>query len=254
MPDNEENTSILDVRNVCVSYGKFVAVANVSFTVPRGVIYGVIGPNGAGKSSLMKVLSGQCHARTGRILFRGRDITHKSPQERRRLGLSRSFQTSRIFPDLSVRDQLILASQALGRSRYRLYDEFGADPASNRDASDVISLLNIKDLSDVAGRNLSYADQRRLEVGLALVGSPDLLLLDEPSSGMSRDESQAFAALLHKVHEETGDTVVAVEHDLEVVQQIADEVLVMHQGSLLLQGNAQAVMSDPQVRKVYLGV
>lgn len=218
-------------------YGGFSALRDVSLSVPSGEIRGLIGPNGAGKSTLIDVLSGRAKHWSGKVLVDGQDISACSPRARRKLGMARSFQRTSIFPTRTVRDQLELASHW--------------DSGSN--VEEVLTQLNLAELQHQSANELSYGEQRRLDLALALIGRPHVLLLDEPAAGLTMHESLDLAHLLRDLVKRWGITVLLVEHDMDVVFSICDRITVLNLGELLVEGSAQDVRTSPLVISAYLG-
>jgi branched-chain amino acid transport system ATP-binding protein len=218
-------------------YGGFAALDDVSIRIQRGEIRGLIGPNGAGKSTLMDLLSGRFAAAGGTVRLEGRDISRLPARARRRAGLARSFQRTNIFPDLSVGEQIRLAARATAA-------DTGAE---------VMQALGLTALAAQRAADISYGDQRRLDLALALVGRPRVLLLDEPAAGLAMGESLALAALLRDLAARWQVTVVIVEHDMDVVFAICDSLTVLHLGRVLAEGTPDAVRAMPAVVTAYLG-
>jgi branched-chain amino acid transport system ATP-binding protein len=218
-------------------FGGFTALHGVDIAVPRGEIRGLIGPNGAGKSTLIDVLSGRAPDNIGRVLLNGQDISLLSPQQRRRMGLARSFQSTNIFPELTVAEQLNVASWAVNAI----------------DVDEILAALNLAALSDMPAAAISYGDQRRLDLALALVGRPSVLLLDEPAAGLTMEESLALAAILRDLATRWGVTVLLVEHDMQVVFSVCDRISVLHLGRALAEGTVAEVRANKRVVEAYLG-
>jgi branched-chain amino acid transport system ATP-binding protein len=218
-------------------FGGFTALHGVDIAVPRGEIRGLIGPNGAGKSTLIDVLSGRAPDNIGRVLLNGQDISLLSPQQRRRMGLARSFQSTNIFPELTVAEQLNVASWAVNAI----------------DVDEILAALNLTALSDMPAAAISYGDQRRLDLALALVGRPSVLLLDEPAAGLTMEESLALAAILRDLATRWGVTVLLVEHDMQVVFSVCDRISVLHLGRALAEGTVAEVRANKRVVEAYLG-
>jgi branched-chain amino acid transport system ATP-binding protein len=218
-------------------YGGFAALKDVDIAVRLGEIRGLIGPNGAGKSTLIDVLSGRANRQTGRVVLQGRDISALKPQHRRRLGLARSFQRTNIFPGLSVEQQLRIASWAVPEGQI----------------DEVMSELNLTALAKFPAGEISYGDQRRLDLALALVGRPRVLLLDEPAAGLTMDESLALAHTLRDLANRWGVTVLLVEHDMQVVFGICDSITVLQLGQVLAEGSVAEIRADQRVVTAYLG-
>ena len=221
-------------------YGGFSAVDGVDIQVRRGEIHGLIGPNGAGKSTLIEILSGRGGGRSsGTVRLNGRDITHMRPGRRRHLGLSRSFQRTSIFPTLTVREQLLVAARKIA--------------ATEGDIERLIDELDLAGIADRVAETTSYGDQRRIDLALALVGRPSVLLLDEPASGLTASESLRLAEHLLALVSNWQVTVLIVEHDMEVVFRICNRITVMHSGRRLAEGEPERIRSDARVIDAYLG-
>ncbi len=241
---------ILEVRDLTVKFGALLAVNEVSFAVRRGAITSVIGPNGAGKSTLFNLVSGAIRPRSGTVLLDGRDVTGERPEMLVRRGVSRSFQITNVFPELTVRENLRLAAQVLEpRSKALL-----PTAASGRALQRVDELLHSFRLrgreSELAGF-LSHGEQRRLEIAVAVACRPRLLLLDEPTQGMSHADTKDTASLIREISEEM--TVLLIEHDIDLVMELSEHVMVMHQGRKLAEGSPAEVRGDPAVEAAYFG-
>jgi branched-chain amino acid transport system ATP-binding protein len=218
-------------------FGGFSALKGVDLAVPRGQIRGLIGPNGAGKSTLIDVLSGRAAHWSGSVKMFGADISAMTAQQRRRVGLARSFQRTNIFPDLTVIDQLELAARA----------------AETPNIDEIMAELNLTALAFRRAADISYGDQRRLDLALALIGRPKILLLDEPAAGLSIKESLELAHCLKDLAARWGVTVLLVEHDMEVVFSICDRITVLHLGAILAEGTPDQIRGIPEVVTAYLG-
>jgi len=218
-------------------FGGFTALNGVDIAVRAGEIRGLIGPNGAGKSTLIDVLSGRAPDRDGQVLLNGEDISRLTPQQRRKRGLARSFQRTNIFPELTVEQQLHIASWAVNAA----------------DVREVLDALGLAALADIPAAEISYGDQRRLDLALALVGRPSVLLLDEPAAGLTMEESLALARILRDLASRWGVTVLLVEHDMQVVFSICDRISVLHLGNALAEGTVAEIRADQRVVAAYLG-
>ncbi len=218
-------------------FGGFVALNKVSIAVPEGQIRGLIGPNGAGKSTLIDVLSGRAANWSGQVRLFGEDISPLSAQQRRRIGLARSFQRTNIFPDLGVGEQLDLAARR----------------AEQPNVGEVLRELGLMPYAHQRAADISYGDQRRLDLGLALIGRPRVLLLDEPAAGLTVQESMDMAEMLRDLAQRWGVTVLIVEHDMDVVFSICQHITVLHLGRVLADGPPQEIKKIPEVITAYLG-
>jgi branched-chain amino acid transport system ATP-binding protein len=219
------------------NYGGFYALDGVRIEVPPGEIRGLIGPNGAGKSTLIDVLSGRALSSGGVVRLHGEDISTLTVQQRRARGVARSFQKTNIFPDLTVYDQL----------------EIAANKAETPNLNEVLRELGLEALADMRAADISYGDQRRLDLALALIGRPRVLLLDEPAAGLSIKESMALAELLRSLAARWHVTVLLVEHDMDVVFSICDRITVLHLGKVLAEGTPEEIRRVPEVVTAYLG-
>ena len=242
---------MLEVRNVWRAFDGFQAVAGVSLSVSRGQIAAIIGPNGAGKTTFFNLITGHLRPDRGAVLLEGRDITGLPPHDVCRLGMGRSFQRTNIFPRLTVFQNV---QAALISHRRRGLDLFGRVERLYRDETE--ALLASLDLLDRAGEMsgfLSHGAQKQLELGIVLASEPRLLLLDEPTAGMSAVETRDTIRLISRLAAERELTLLFTEHDMEVVFSIAQKLTVLHQGRVIAEGAPAEVRGDPEVRRVYLG-
>jgi len=243
--------AILEIRNLHRHFGGIAAINGLSMTLSENELQSVIGPNGAGKTTLFNVITGRLHASSGQVFYEGQEITNKPPDEIVRLGIGRTFQKSSIFPGHTVFENLRIARQAkLGGSR-RIFSSKTRLNQVNDDTWQILERLRLADQAKTIASTLSHGDQRVMEIGIALAGSPRLLLLDEPTAGMSLRETERTAELIRNLAKEL--TVVLVEHDMEVVMSISDRISVMHQGSLIAEGTPVEIQSNELVREAYLG-
>jgi branched-chain amino acid transport system ATP-binding protein len=243
---------LLFIERLHRQFGALVAVAGVSLTVAAAERRAIIGPNGAGKTTLFNLITGQLAPSGGRIVFEGRPITGLPPHAVARRGISRSFQRTNLFPKLDVLENLRLAAAADGRGSYNVLG-FGAvrraaQVERAQDAAEAVGLA--ERLGAIAG-SLSYGEQRQLEVGVALATSPKLLMLDEPTAGMSPEETLRMTRMLAGLPRSV--TILIIEHDMDVVSSLADRVTVLHYGEVLTEGTFDEVKADPRVYEVYLG-
>lgn len=231
------NACALEGIGITRSFGGFFALKGVNISVPAGEIRGIIGPNGAGKSTLMDILSGRTECRSGKVRMFGADISASSVQQRRRAGLARSFQRTNIFPQLTVFEQLEIASRT----------------TEIANVEEIMAELTLTALAHRPALEISYGDQRRLDLALALIGRPRILLLDEPAAGLSIKESLGLAHTLKDLAMRWGVTVLLVEHDMDVVFTICDRITVLHLGTILAEGTPEEIRRMPDVVTAYLG-
>jgi branched-chain amino acid transport system ATP-binding protein len=229
--------SLLQASGVTVRYGAVTAVDAVDFEVVAGSLHGVIGPNGAGKSTFMDALSGRRRLSAGKILFDGDEITRRSPTWRRLRGISRSFQQTSVFAAMTVRAQL----------------EMVARKTRERDLDVVIDALALREHLDARCDSISYGDQRRVDIGMALVGHPRVVLLDEPGAGLAADESARMLDHVRDLCTEWNVAAVLVEHDVDGVFRVCDRVTVLNLGKILATGAPAEVRANPHVVEAYLG-
>jgi branched-chain amino acid transport system ATP-binding protein len=242
---------ILTLSNVVVAFDALRAVDGVSLSVPRGQRRAIIGPNGAGKTTLFNAIAGIMPPTGGRIAFDGHDITRLPPHRRAHLGVSRTFQITNLFPSLSVQDNMVLALR--GRSR-RKFSLFGKPDADSTEASQIVAALDavrIAARADVLVKDLSYGEQRQLEIALSLVTSPRLLLLDEPAAGLSPSERSMVAGIIRSLDRDI--TVVLIEHDMDLALGLVDLVTCMVEGRVLVEQSPDEIRRNKQVQEVYLG-
>jgi branched-chain amino acid transport system ATP-binding protein len=242
---------LLRVERVAKSFAGFMAVKDVDLTLEKGQMAGIIGPNGAGKSTLFNLITGHLQPDSGQVLLEGRDITGVQPHDACRMGLGRSFQRTNIFPKLTVFQNLqaaLLVHKGRGGNFWTRSESLYRD-----DTEALLASVGLRDQANTLGGTLSYGNQKQLELGLALASEPRVLLLDEPTAGMSASETHDTIRLLERIAEERALTLLFTEHDMEVVFGIAQKIAVLHQGRLIAEGAPQEVRSDPEVRRVYLG-
>jgi branched-chain amino acid transport system ATP-binding protein len=242
---------LLEVRRLFKHFGGVVATDRLDLAVREGGVHALIGPNGAGKTTLIAQICGEVAPDSGQILFAGRDITKLPGHARVALGLGRSFQITRIFRGLAVRDNIALAVQARSGSSMRFWRPVAAERALAEESDAVLAGLGMGVSAGRAAGSLPHADQRRLEVALALACRPRLLLLDEPLAGMGAEDAQAMIGLIAQLKQRT--TILMVEHDMDAVFRLADVISVLVGGAVIASGTPQAIRDDPEVRRAYLG-
>jgi branched-chain amino acid transport system ATP-binding protein len=241
---------IIEAKDVHVQFGGFSALSNVSLALKRGQLASIIGPNGAGKSTLFNVLSGSLKPTSGAVFALGRDVT-RLPQHRiTRLGVAKSFQITSVFPQLTVLDNVRIALQGMGR-RF----DFWTQRAGMRDqiarAEEILDLVGLKERAERAAGTLAHGEQRSLEIAMALASSPKALLLDEPTAGMSPEETRGMMDLIVRLAADK--TVILVEHKMKLIMGVSDRIVVLHHGEVIADGTPADIRADAEVRRVYLG-
>jgi branched-chain amino acid transport system ATP-binding protein len=242
---------MLQVESLTKSFDDFMAVKGANLTVGKGEIVAVIGPNGAGKTTLFNLITGALKRDRGRIIFKGEDISELPPYEICKKGISRSYQIVNIFPRLSVFGNVQVAVLSHERRSSNLFR-----PAQNMAVEETRSILQTVGLSDKEGSmagSLSHGDQKILEIAIALGNEPELLILDEPTAGMSPEETLATMELVKRLAHERGLTILFCEHDMDIVFSIAQSIMVMRHGQTIIQGNLEEVRNNREVQEAYLG-
>jgi len=242
---------ILTLSDVVVAFDALRAVDGVSLTVPRGQRRAIIGPNGAGKTTLFNAIAGILPPTAGRIAFDGHDVTRLPPHRRARLGVSRTFQITNLFPHLSVADNMLLALRGRSRRKFSLFGKPDMDSAEAPQVAAALEAVRIAARADVMVKDLSYGEQRQLEIALSLVASPRLLLLDEPAAGLSPSERTMVAGIIRSLERDI--TVVLIEHDMDLALGLVDLVTCMFEGRVLVEQSPDEIRRNKQVQEVYLG-
>jgi branched-chain amino acid transport system ATP-binding protein len=243
--------ALLEVRGLQKSFGALMATANVDLDVHKGEAHAVIGPNGAGKTTLIAQLAGELKPDAGSITFLGRDITHLPIHKRSSLGVARSFQITSIFKSFTVLDNVALSVQSRVGHSFRFWRNARGVSQLRGPAREILEKLELAERSEEIAGNLSYGEQRKVEIAMALAARPKLLLLDEPTAGMGGEESERMVALLHRLKGELA--LVMVEHDMDAVFSLADRITVLVYGRVIVAGSPDEVRAHEEVRKAYLG-
>jgi branched-chain amino acid transport system ATP-binding protein len=241
----------LETQEIIKDFGKLRAVDRVSLEIVQGDIHAIIGPNGAGKSTYFNLVTGYHRATSGKVLFKGEEITGLPAYKRCKLGITRSFQITSIYPKLTVYESVLMALFSHRKVTLNCFR-----PATEFFKEEVWQILEDVGLADQAkrsGDSISHGDKKRLELAVTLGTEPELLLLDEPTCGMSPEETETTMALINKLSKDRGITILFTEHDMGVVFGIARRISVLHQGTLIADGSPQEVRTSEEVQKVYLG-
>jgi branched-chain amino acid transport system ATP-binding protein len=246
-----ESTAALHLHDVRKSFGRTSIINGVNLTIGAGERHAIIGPNGAGKSTLFNLISGRFPLTSGRIELHGEDITGLEAEKINRKGLSRSFQITNIFPRLSVYENIRCAVLWSMGYRYSFWHRVGALKDARERADEVVERIGMAKRRDRMAGVLTYAEQRALEIGVTIAGGANVILLDEPTAGMSRSETDDAVNLIRKVTE--GRTLVMVEHDMSVVFNLADRISVLVYGEVIATGTPEEIRANPAVQEAYLG-
>jgi branched-chain amino acid transport system ATP-binding protein len=241
----------VSLRDVHKGFGRTQIIRGVSLDIPRGQRHAMIGPNGAGKTTLFNLISGRFPVSSGTIELHGRSIHGRAPHEINRLGLSRSFQITSIFPRLTVFENIRCGLLWARGYRYSFWHLLGSERALNEETDRLLERLNLQNRRSIPAGLLSYAEQRALEIGITVAGGAEIILLDEPTAGMSHSETEYAVALIRSVSE--GKTLLVVEHDMNVVFGLAEVITVLVYGEIIASGPPAAIRGDRAVQEAYLG-
>lgn len=248
-----DSETIFETKDLRREFGALVAVNDVSIKVQKNTLHAIIGPNGAGKTTFFNLLSGNLEPTSGQVFFKGRDITHQPVHRTIHFGIGRSFQITNIFPNLTVLENIRLASQALGKDNFKFFRETAAFKQYEERAWEVIELVGLAGRAATLARTLPHGDQRKLELGMILAPDPEVLLLDEPTAGMAAEQVPELITLIQGIQQEGNKTVMLVEHNMNVVMSVSDAITVMHQGAVLAEGTPVEIAANETVQTAYLG-
>lgn len=244
---------IFVTRNLRKEFGALVAVNNVSIKVRRNTLHAIIGPNGAGKTTFFNLLSGNIEPTSGRVIFKGRDITRQPVYKTIHFGIGRSFQISNIFPNLTIFENIRLACQALGGDNFKFWQAASHFKNYEDRTWEVMEIVGLKDKANNLARTLPHGDQRKLELGMILAPDSEVLLLDEPTAGMAAEQVPELISLIQGIQQKGDKTVMLVEHNMNVVMSVSDAITVMHQGQVLAEGTPSEIAANKEVQTAYLG-
>ena len=248
---------MLETRDLTIRFGGHVAVNAVSCTFEPGTLTAIVGPNGAGKTTYFNLISGQLPASSGRVLLGGRDLTDQAPSARTRAGLGRAFQLTNLFPGLTVLENVRLAVQATHNGAHRrglnLWSIWSDHGALLRRTDEILAAVSMQDRQDATVASLPHGDQRKLEVALLMALESRVFMFDEPTAGMSVDEAPVILNLIRGLKKDPTKTILLVEHKMDVVRELADRIIVLHNGALVADGDPATVIASRVVQEAYLG-
>ncbi|MGG3738463.1 ABC transporter ATP-binding protein [Bacillus alveayuensis] len=245
--------ALLETRNLSISFGEQEVIRDVNFKAPKGKFLSIIGPNGAGKTTLFNLLSGQLAPTKGEIYFKGQNITNLSVAERARMGMGRSFQLTNIFPELTVLENVRLAVQSQRKDFYSILPKPAKYRKQLEEARRLLDMVFLKEKEDYLAINLTHGEKRKLEIAMLLALKPNLLLLDEPTAGISVEEVPAILEVIENIKKDSENTIVLIEHKIEMVLALSDYLVVLFNGELLAEGEPGVIMQDERVQNAYLG-
>ncbi|MES2281686.1 MAG: ABC transporter ATP-binding protein [Pseudomonadota bacterium] len=249
---------MLQTKDLTVRFGGHVAVNAVSCTFQPGTLTAIVGPNGAGKTTYFNLISGQIRASSGDVYLNGNSLAGMSPSARTRAGLGRAFQLTNLFPNLSVLENVRLAVQAARAGKHlrglNLWSIWSDHKALTQLAEEVLEAVSMANKRHTTVASLPHGDQRKLEVALLMALEPDVFMFDEPTAGMSADEAPVILNLIRKLKNDKRKTILLVEHKMDVVRELADRIIVLHNGSLVADGEPAEVIASPVVQEAYLGI
>ncbi|HEY1089892.1 MAG TPA: ABC transporter ATP-binding protein [Burkholderiaceae bacterium] len=244
---------MLETRNLTIRFGGHVAVDHVSCAFKPGTLTAIVGPNGAGKTTYFNLISGQLRASEGRVLLDGRDISGLSTPQRTKAGLGRAFQLTQLFPHLSVLENVRLAVQARRGMGLKMLSVWLSHRALIDEAMAIVERVRLGARAQATAASLPHGDQRKLEVAMLIALDPQVYMFDEPTAGMSVDEVPVILELIRELKAAAKHTILLVEHKMDVVRELADRIIVLHQGQLVADGEPEAVIASPVVQNAYLG-
>jgi len=245
--------SLLEVRNAVKNFGSLSAVRGVSMSVEPGELRAIIGPNGAGKTTFFNMIGGFFPPTSGSIIFDGQDVTAIPAHQRVGLGMARTFQITEIFPELTVRENVLSAAEVAAGQTLKMWTSRTEAGLADKVVDEMLGLVGLSTRADRLVGELSHGDQRATEIAMALALRPRLLLLDEPTAGMGDQETYEITRLIRRLHRDSKFTIVLIEHDMRVVFHLADRITVLDQGALLAEGAPQEIAASEVVQAAYLG-
>ena len=248
-----DDSTLLETRELRKAFGGLVAVDGVSMRVQANTLHTIIGPNGAGKTTFFNLLSGNIRPTSGQVIYKGQDITNMPAHRRAHIGIGRSFQITNVFPNLSVFENVRLAAQAVGHDNFKFWEHHRHFRRYEEQANAILSQVGLAGQAELPARSLPHGGKRKLELGILLASDPELLLLDEPTAGMAREEIPMLMEVIQSVRATGNKTIILVEHKMDLVMNVSDRISVMHQGQLLAEGTPLEIAANPTVQSASLG-
>lgn len=248
---------MLKLENTTIRFGGLVAVNEVNFEIEEGAIFGLIGPNGAGKTTLFNIISGVNKPTSGKVIFNGKEIQGTQPYKINQLGIARTYQNINLFKKMTVLENVMVGCHSMSKSGFfssilRTKSQEAEEKSIVEKSMEILEFMELKEKASFKASNLSYGEQRRLEISRALASDPKLLLLDEPAAGMNGKEKEKLSEIIKKINKK-GITVLLVEHDMKLVMKITDTICVLNYGKKLALGNPSAIQNNKEVVEAYLG-
>ena len=248
-----DNEIVIETFNLSKYFGALAAVDNVNLKVRKNSLHAIIGPNGAGKTTFFNLLSGNLKPTNGKVIFKGKDLTRQPVHRMIHYGIGRSFQITNIFPNLTVFENIRLASQVLEKDNFKFWMNASRLEQCEKRTWEVIEKVGLKERAHLLARTLPHGDQRKLELGMILAPDPEVLLLDEPTAGMASEQVPELISLIQEIQKAGNKTVMLVEHNMNVVMSISDTITVMHMGKVLAEGTPAEIAANKEVQTAYLG-
>jgi branched-chain amino acid transport system ATP-binding protein len=245
---------MLETKDLTIRFGGHVAVDHVSCAFQPGTLTAIVGPNGAGKTTYFNLISGQLRASVGSVKLNGTDITNEAASARTHRGLGRAFQLTQLFPNLSVIENVRLAVQSRRKQGLNLWSVWSDQRATLARAMELVARVKLADRADAHASSLPHGDQRKLEVAMLMALEPSVYMFDEPTAGMSVDDVPVILDLIRSLKQERDNTILLVEHKMDVVRELADRIIVLHNGQLVADGEPAAVIASKIVQQAYLGI
>jgi len=249
---------MIELKNITKKFGGVTAINDLNFKVELGETFGLIGPNGAGKTTAFNIITGNYKPTSGKIFFKHEEITNINPKKAVKLGIARTFQNIRLFSSMSVFENVLIGfdnhiDYTFFEAIFRMPRFFREEKKFLNETKEILEILGLSDFAQMNATNLSYGNQRKVEIARALATNPDLLLLDEPAAGMNPAESDELANMIDFIKKEFDLTIILIEHDMKFVQKVCNRVLVLDYGKTIFEGTPQEMMNDKNVVKAYLG-